>query len=69
MSEDLERKMFGETVEEMKRAKPGFYSDGLYAMSILSDVQEILVTTGDIETARQWINKAKFFISQGDFKL
>jgi 3-deoxy-D-arabino-heptulosonate 7-phosphate (DAHP) synthase len=35
----------------------------MYAISVLSDAQEILAR-GDAETARQWINKAKYVMSQ-----
>ena len=35
----------------------------MYAMSILSDAQHVLAH-GDTETARQWMNKAKYVISK-----
>jgi hypothetical protein len=35
----------------------------MYAMSILSDAQHVLAH-GDAETARQFMNKAKYVISQ-----
>lgn len=71
-----ETKMFGETVKQMKAAKPSFYSNNMYAMDILRDAQEGLhllsaydtVTQEEaitaIERCRQLINKAKFFIEE-----
>lgn len=84
--QDYERqiKMFGMTTIEVLASKPGFYSNGLYAMAILSDVQEVLARLDtvigepanhasltfkkELETARQWINKAKFFIAENKDK-
>ena len=39
---------------------------GMIAMSILSDVQELMLraTPENLELARQWVNKAKWIISQ-----
>ena len=51
---------FGERVGDMLDAKPELMDSGLYAIAILSDVQEIL--NANPEMARQWINKAKYFI-------
>ena len=64
-----ETNMFGQTIEQMEEAKPSFYSNSLYAMAILSDVQELLAREDScdperIERARQWINKAKYFIDR-----
>lgn len=58
-------KMFGETVKEFNEA---FNSGGdtdklMYAMSILSDAQEVMAM-GQTEVARQFINKSKYFISK-----
>lgn len=39
---DQETQMFGLSIKDMVAGKPEFYSNGLYAMSILSDVQEVL---------------------------
>lgn len=77
---EREKKMFGETIEQMEKAKPGFYDNGLYAAAILSDVQEVLARLdqaigepangasqlfkNELELSRQWINKAKYFIDQ-----
>lgn len=38
----------------------------MYAMGILSDVQELIERDShdDLEVARQWINKAKYHISK-----
>lgn len=71
-----ETKMFGETVKQMKAAKPSFYSNNMHAVDILRDAQEGLhllsaydtVTQEEaitaIERCRQLINKAKFFIEE-----
>lgn len=56
-----ETNMFGETIEQFTKMKPSFYSNLLYATSILSDAQEVL-SRGNSELARQFINKAKYFI-------
>jgi hypothetical protein len=65
-TQDTERKMFGETIAQMTSAKPAYMSNGMYAMSILSDVQELLNFVRDDrevqEQCRQYINKAKYFI-------
>ena len=45
---------------DMLDTKPELMDSGLYAIAILSDVQEIL--NANPEMARQWINKAKYFI-------
>ena len=57
--------MFGITLEQVIAEKPKFQKPGMWAMSILSDVQELLVRDGSTqarERGRQWINKAKFWI-------
>lgn len=69
-----ERKMFGTTIAEMEAAKPKFYSTEMYAMAILSDVQEVMshvsnastspMVKEELETCRQWVNKAKYFLAQ-----
>lgn len=79
-AEDLAKKLnwqlgcYGETEADMEKmfllANTGKYASErtMYAMSILSDVQEILARNvyGDEtkEIARQWINKAKYFIGE-----
>jgi len=63
MSPDQQIAVFGETVEQMIFLKPSFESDTMYAMQILSDAQEVLAR-GDAERARQFINKAKFFLTK-----
>jgi hypothetical protein len=57
-----EVKMFGETVAAMESMKPEFVSNEMYAMMILSDAQEMM--NFDMETARQFINKAKYYITK-----
>lgn len=63
-----QRRMFGLTLDEVIAEKPAFYDPGLFAMAILSDVQGLLERSGDDRTARerarQWINKAKYWIDQ-----
>ena len=54
--------MFGEPVDDMIKAKPEFITNLMYAVMILSDAQEVLKTNR--ERARQFINKAKFFITK-----
>lgn len=67
-SEERQVKMFGTTIAQMTSAKPLYMSNGMYAMSILSDVQELLNFVRDDrevqEQCRQYINKAKYFIDQ-----
>ena len=74
MSEQ-EKEMFGETIEQMRAAKPDILGNGLYAAAILSDVQEVLarivarigkgsLNAEELELSRKWINKAKYFIDQ-----
>lgn len=65
----IELQMFGMTREQLVSEKPKFYKPSMYAMSILSDVQELLARKPDsrqLERARQWINKAKFWIDVCD---
>lgn len=64
---ERQRGMFGETIEEMRSAV--MFTDlndprdlVSYAAGILSDAQHIMGS--DPETARQWINKAKYFMSE-----
>ena len=59
--------MFGQTTEEILTCFRDAQFDGLnsgqiYIMGILSDAQEVM-SRGDIETARKFINKAKFLMS------
>ena len=77
---EREKKMFGETIETMVGMRPQFIDKGMYAMSILSDVQEVLARLdqsigqapnhatllfkNELELSRQWINKAKYFIDE-----
>ena len=60
--EERQVMMFGETVKDMTESKPEFLSNTEYAMSILSDAQEVLSVNPNL--ARQFINKAKYFISR-----
>ena len=76
-SEDQVR-MFGETIEQMLAAKPASVNNLLYAIMLLSDAQNVLREIDDetenyknadyekirrcVETARQGMNKAKYFI-------
>lgn len=62
--------MFGMTLDQVIAEKPKFENPGLWAMSILSDVQEMLARLPSdrnpdpviLDRARQWINKAKYWI-------
>lgn len=58
-----ENHMFGMSMEDLENELPDYYSPHLWAMSILSDAQEALAS-GRSETARQWINKAKYWMGQ-----
>ena len=56
-----EQQAFGCAQEALNESKPGFVSNLMYAMMILSDAQhEILF--GNNETGRLYINRAKHFI-------
>ncbi len=61
-----ESDMFGgvseDTIREQMKNKDTF-SKLMYSMSILSDAQEEMAR-GKIEIARQYINRAKFIISE-----
>jgi hypothetical protein len=63
---DRQIQMFGMPLDDVRKEKPPIYKPGMWAMSILSDVQELLAAQGGSagarEQARQWINKAKFWI-------
>jgi hypothetical protein len=71
-SEDQVR-MFGETIEQMLAAKPASADNLLYAIMLLSNAQDVLHKIADedvayekiqrcVETVRQGMNKAKYFI-------
>ena len=65
---------YGVTEAELEEAKPEFMSNNMEAMSWLSDAQHILAHAGDWknesnqakakEDARQFINRAKYFIGK-----
>lgn len=60
-----QRQMFGLTLDEVIAEKPKHTDAGMWAMSILSDVQELVsseMDAGARERARRWINKAKYWI-------
>jgi hypothetical protein len=62
---ERERQMFGMTLDQVIAEKPKYESAGMWAMSILSDVQELIARDSSAtarERARQWINKAKYWI-------
>jgi hypothetical protein len=68
-NEEQQRQMFGMTLDQVISEKPKFENPGLWAMSILSDVQESLARLSPnrpdpviLDRARQWINKAKYWI-------
>ncbi len=61
MTKADEIKMFGETIENIEAGKWDCFGNTEYAMMILSDSQTML-EMGHHETARQFINKAKYFM-------
>lgn len=66
--ESREIEMFGETIEEMRSWISPFTDLNdpkelmLYASGVLSDAQQVLERNP--EMARQWINKAKYFMRE-----
>lgn len=64
MDREAEMKMFGGLRDDMIEANKELWDEdkGMLAMSILSDAQEEL-SRGHAETARQYMNRAKFVIS------
>ena len=69
MTEDKHMKMYGCTHDDMVRMMndPVNFIGGhsMLAMSILSDAQEC-IARGMHETARQYINRAKYVIMDGE---
>jgi len=65
LKQDQQISMFGETIEQMEKSSKMFgpVNDAMYAMQILSDAQEVL-ERGNPELCRQFINKAKHFLSK-----
>lgn len=66
-TEEQQRQMFGMTLDQVIAEKPKYETPGMWAMSILSDVQEMLagLRRADpvmLDRARQWINKAKYWV-------
>jgi len=73
MNKKDEERMFGESIDEIKASIINFKNQdplelNLYAMSILSDSQELLqrsdINKTEGETLRQFMNKAKYIISE-----
>ena len=61
---ELDLKMYGCYCEDIDADLADYLGPKeMFAMSILSDAQHVLAH-GDAETARQWMNKAKYVISQ-----
>lgn len=66
--ESREIEMFGETIEEMRSWISPFTDLNdpkelmLYASGVLSDAQQVLERNPEL--ARQWINKAKYFMRE-----
>lgn len=54
---------YGMTEAQVLAQKPSYMDIPMWAMSILSDAQHVLEFSQDEETARQYINKAKFWIA------
>ena len=64
MTEAAQVQMFGATFAEMEEMREDSMGDDkMLAMSILSDAQEAM-ERGQLEAARQLINKAKWIISR-----
>ena len=61
MTRAEEIKMFGETIKAMSKERPPFYGELMYACAILSDAQEVMKRNPEL--ARQFINKAKWFMT------
>lgn len=62
--EARERAMYGQTIEDTERwYNHRLGSPVIYIMGILSDAQEC-IEQGDRETARQFINKAKYLMDK-----
>ena len=62
MTEQDQINMLGTTFNGADEEIEGAMAKGMYILSILSDVQAVLER--DPETARQWINKAKYLLSE-----
>jgi hypothetical protein len=62
MNETTARKMFGCTVEALTEAYNESLSRQIFLMGILSDAQEA-DASGNVELARQYMNRAKYIIS------
>lgn len=60
--QEQEIEMYGATSEALENSRPDYQDDIGEAFSWLSDAQEVL--PGDPETARQFINRAKYFLSK-----
>ena len=63
--------MFGMSSDELRQMAVTFpckvgvegrHGDAMFIMSILSDAQEVMAY-GDVETARQYINRAKYVLN------
>jgi hypothetical protein len=69
MNQEAQIKVFGETIEEMREAAAHNLGDPVllisYAQGILSDSQE-MAARGHHEVARQFVNKAKYFLSEAN---
>lgn len=67
-TEEQQRAMYGTTVEDMEMewavSTTAILSPAHYVGCILSDVQEAMShgTAGSLESARQWTNKAKYYL-------
>jgi len=61
-SEADQIKMFGQTTAQLDTdLEQAFSGTKMYIASILSDAQAVM-EMGDTETARQFINKAKYYL-------
>lgn len=63
MTNDEQVKCFGSTTQQLDETwNDKLSSDNIYLQAILSDVQEMILL-GQDETARQCLNKVKYYIS------
>lgn len=60
-----EVEMFGYPIAELEALKSPHTSNAMYAMMILSDVQDMIIQNSSRERIMQNINQAKYFIGKG----
>lgn len=69
MTQEQQIKCYGQTIDALKEEraemKERHTSTEMYVTCILSDAQHVMAM-GDLETARQYMNKAKWFLNKQD---